>query len=302
MHMKVDCKILATLVGSLLGLSQGMIFDPFEPCDKSAQVDSILVWGWEADPGMEPMSPPYRSLYTAAYQPGTCMLAKETWLDFRMSGPNIGTYTLRPGTRTVDVAAFSADGTGMAGTNFYTAEGKLDSTEYYETVEVETGKNVMQTTRTRNLAKPGYDLVQVLVCNGTGPWTLVQQDSIVPKGTARIIYSKGETNAVTTCVSDRKTYACTPVGTSSSKELHKQVWYLTGDRVDSLRWFTLEGVHFETNIWFWSGRSNARNIRKSNVSSPRMAKPGTAFDVAGRRFPASNRAQPRVPKAAARKS
>ena len=301
--MKVDCKILTTLVGCLPGLSQGMIFDPFEPCVKSAQVDSILVWNLEAHPDMEQhRPPPYRSLYTAAYQPGTCMLAKETWLDFRMSGPNIGTYTLRPGTRTVDVVAFSADGTGMNGTNYYTADGKLDSTESYENVEDETGKSVMQTTRSRNLAKPGYDLVQVLVRKGTRPWTLVQQDSIVRKGTAQIIFSKGETNAVTSCVSDGATYACTPVGTSSSKELHKQIWYLTGDRVDSLRWFTLEGVHFETNIWFWSGRSNTRISRKSNVTSPRMAKAGTAYDVDGRRFPASNRAQPRVPKAAARKS
>jgi hypothetical protein len=301
MRIQVDYRILTTIIYCLMGLSQGMIYDPFEPCVKSAQVDSIQVWGLVADPDLA-TPPPYRSLYTAAYHPGSCMLAKETWLDFRMSGPNIGTYTLRPGTRTVDVVAVSADGTGITGTSYYTAEGKMEGAEYYETVEDETGKSVMQTTRSLNLAKPGYDLVQVLVRKGTRPWTLVQQDSIVPKGTAQIIYSKGETNAVTTCVSDGKTYACTPVGTSSSKELHKQVWYLTGDRVDSLRWFTPEGVHFETNIWFWSGRSNTRIIRKSNVSSPRMAKPGTAFDAAGRRVPVSNRAQPRVPKAAARKN
>ncbi|MBW8890243.1 MAG: hypothetical protein JF616_21015 [Fibrobacteres bacterium] len=300
--MKIDFKILTTLVGCLQGLTQGMIFDPFDHCLKSAQVDSILVLGWEASPGMEPTSPPYRSFYTAAYQPGTCMLAKETWLDFEMKGPNIGTYTLRPRTRTVDVVAVSADGSQMTGTNYYTAEGKIDSTEYYETVEDETGKSVIQTTRSRSLAKPGYDLVQVLVRKGTRPWTLVQQDSIVPNGMGKIIFSKGETNAVTTCVSDWKTYACTPVGTSSSEELHKQVWYLTGDRVDSLRWFSLEGVHFETNIWFWSARSNTRAIRKSNVSSPRMAKPGTAYDMAGRRLTASNRAHPRFLKAAARKN
>jgi hypothetical protein len=301
MHMKIDCKVLTALVGCLLDLSQGMIFDPFESCLKSAQVDSILVWGWEVEPKMEPTPQPYRSLYTAAYQPGTCMLAKETWLDFRMNGPNIGTFTMRPGTRTVDVVAVSADGTKMTGTNYYTAEGKLDSTESNETVEDETGKSMVQTTRSRILAKPGYDLAQVLVRKGTRPWTLVQQDSIVPKGTGRIIYSKGETNAVTTCVSDGKTYSCTPVGTRSSEELHKQVWYLTGERVDSLQWFSLEGVHFETNIWFWSGRSGTRIVRKSNVSSPWMAKPGTAFDAAGRRLTQSNRAQPRSLKAAARK-
>jgi hypothetical protein len=300
--MKIDCKILTTLVGCLLGLSQGMIFDPFEPCLKSAQVDSILVLGWEVDPGLEPTPPPYRSFYTVAYQPGTCMLAKETWLDFGMKGPNIGTYSLRPGTRTVDVVAVSADGTQMTGRNYYTAEGRVDSTENYETVEDETGKSVIQTTLSRTLAKPGYDLVQVLVRKGTRPWTLVQQDSVVPKGTGKIIYSKGETNAVTTCVSDGKTYACTPVGTSSSEELRKQVWYLTGDRVDSLRWYNLHGIHFETNIWFWSGRSGTRIAGKSDVSPPRMAKPGTAYDVAGRRFPVSNRAQPRFQKAAAQKS
>jgi hypothetical protein len=300
--MKTDCKILTPLVGCLLGLSEGMIFDPFKTCVKSAQVDSILVWGLEVDPDMAPMPPPYRSLYTTAYQPGTCMLARETWLDHRMSGPNIGTYTLRPGTRTVDVVAVSADGTEMTGTNHYTADGKLDSTEYNETVVDETGRKVMQTTRTRILARPGYDRVQVLVRRGTRPWTLVQQDSVVPKGTGRIIYSKGETNAVTTCVSDGKTYACTPVGTGSSDELHKQVWYLTGDRVDSLRWYSPEGVHFETNIWFWSERTNAGIVGKSKVSSPWRAKTGTAFDAAGRRFPASNRAQPRLLKAAARKS
>lgn len=132
----------------------------------------------------------------------------------------------------------------MTGTNYYTAEGKIDSTEYYETVEDDTGKSVMQATRSRTLSKPGYDLVQVLVRKGTRPWTLVQQDSVVAKGTVRIIYSKGETNAVTTCVSDRK----------------------------------------------------------SNASSPGMAKPGIAYDVTGRRFPASNRAQSRLLKAAARKN
>jgi hypothetical protein len=89
---------------------------------------------------------PYRSLYTAAYQPGTCMLAKETWLDFEMNGPNIGTFTLRPGTRIVDVVAVSADGTRMTGTNYYTFEGKMDSAENYETVEDETGKSVMRLT------------------------------------------------------------------------------------------------------------------------------------------------------------
>jgi hypothetical protein len=302
MHVKMDCKILTTLVGCLLGPSQGMIFDPFEPCVESAQVDSILVWGLEEDPDMEPTPPPYRSLYTAAYHPGTCMLAKEIWFDCRMNDPNIGTFTLRPGTRTVDLVAVSADGIARTGTNYYTAEGKLDSTEYNEIMEDVTGKNVMQTTRTRILAKAGYDLAQVLVRKGTRPWTLVQQDSMVPKGTGRIIYSRGETNAVTTCVSDGKTYSCTPVVTSSTEELHKQVWYLTGDRVDSLRWFSLEGVHFETNVWFWSGRSNTRIVRKSNVSSPSMAKSGTPFDAAGRRFPESNRAKPRFLKPAARKN
>jgi hypothetical protein len=274
MRMKIDCKILTTLVGCLLGLSQGMIFDPFETCVKSAQVDSIQVWGLVVDPKMA-TPPPYRSLYKVAYQPGTCMLAKETWLDYWMNEPNTGTYTLRPGTRTVDVVAVSADGTEMTGTKYYTAEGKFDSTEFNETVEDETGKNVMQTTRSRILAKSGYDLVQVLVRKGTRPWTLVQQDSMVPKGMGQIIYSKGETNAVTTCVSDGKTYACTPVGTSSSEELQKQVWYLTGDRVDSLRWFSLEGVHVETNIWFWSSRSNTSIAKRAGIPSPWMAKPGT---------------------------
>jgi hypothetical protein len=300
MHMKIDCKILTTLVGCLLGLSQGMIFEPFETCVKSAQVDSIQVWGLVVDPDMA-TPPPYRSLYTMAYQPGSCMLAKDTWLDYWMDKPNIGTYNLRPGTRTVDVVAVSADGTEMAGTKYYTAEGKFDSTEFNETVEDETGKKVMQTTRSRILAKPGYDLVQVLVRKGTRPWTLVQQDSMVPKGTGQIIYSKGETNAVTTCVSAGKTYTCTPAGTSSSEVLQKQVWYLTGDRVDSLRWFSLEGVHVETNIWFWSSRSDARIARRAGVSSPWMAKPGTAFDAAGRKSPESDRARPRFQKAAARK-
>jgi hypothetical protein len=301
MRMEIDCKILTALVGCLFGLPQGMIFDPFESCLKSAQVDSILVLGWEVEPETEPTPPPYRSLYTAAYQPGTCMLAQETWLEFGMSGPNIGTFTLRPGTRIADVVAVSADGREMTGTNFYTAEGKLDSTESNETVEDGTGKSVMQTIRTRILAKPGYDLAQVLMRKGTRPWTLVQQDSIVPNGTGRIIHSRGETNAVTTCVSDGKTYSCTPVATGSSEELHKQVWYLTGDRVDSLRWFSPEGVHFETNIWVWSGRSKTRTVRKTKVPSPWMAKAGTAFDAAGRRFPGSNRAQPRSLKAVARK-
>jgi hypothetical protein len=301
MRMKIDCKILTTLVGCLLGLSQGMIFEPFETCVKSAQVDSIQVWGLVVDPDMA-TPPPYRSLYTMAYQPGTCMLAKDTWLDYWMEKPNIGTYTLRPGTRTVDVVAVSADGTEMTATKYYTAEGKFDSTEYNETVEDETGKKVMQTTRSRILAKPGYDLVQVLVRKGSRPWTLVQQDSMVPKATGQIIYSKGETNAVTTCVSAGKTYTCTPAGTSSSEELQKQVWYLTGDRVDSLRWFSLEGVHVETNIWFWSSRSNTRIAKRAGVSSPWMAKPGTAFNAAGRKSPESDRAQPRFQKAAARKN
>jgi hypothetical protein len=141
-----------------------------------------------------------------------------------------------------------------------------------------------------------------MVREGTGPWSLVQQDSTVPNGKGKICHSKGRENSVTTCVAEGKTYACTPVATDSAEnDLWKEVYYLTDDRVDSVRWFNPEGLHATTNIWFWSSRSGTSAVRKAPVSSPRMAKPGTAFDAAGRRLPVSNRAQPRFLKAAARK-
>jgi hypothetical protein len=290
--MQVNGKILAAFIGCFMSVSQGMIYEPFATCAESAKVDSIQEWIW-VDSAMGSAPPPYRSLYTVAYQPGTCLPARDFFKGYWMEKPNIGTFTLRPGTGTVDYVVALGDGTRLTGTTYFRASGKMDSTEYTENVRDRSGKIVMQTTRSRFLAKSGYELAQVLVREGTGPWTQVQQDSIVPNDAGKTVYSKGEVNAVTPCVADGNTYACTPVGTGSSGELPKQVWYLTGERVDSLRYYDPGGVLLQTDKWFWSGRAATRAIRKARIGSPRTAGPGTAFDVAGRKLPEPDRSQPR---------
>jgi hypothetical protein len=304
MRIQIDWKILTAAIVCLMSVSQGMIKDPFRRCSATAQVDSIQDWFWEAD-SLETTPPPYRGLFNViAYYPGTCIVAKDSYEGYWMTGPDIGTYTVRPGTKTVDyVNTFAAGTPQTTGTMYYgAAVGSVDSGETTEPMVDQdgepvvdaAGKQVMKTTFTRLLPKTGYELATVMEREGTGPWTLVQQDSTVPNGKGKIVYSKGRENSVTTCVADEKTYACTPVATDSAEyDLWKQVWYLTGDRVDSLRWFNPAGLHASTNIWFWSIRSGIRIVKKAPASSPRMAKPGTAFDVAGRKVPAWNRAQPR---------
>jgi hypothetical protein len=299
MRMPIDWKILTAAIGCLMSVSQGMIKDPFKRCSASAQVDSIQDWFWEVD-SLESTPPPYRGLFTAAYHPGTCMVAKDSYEGYWMDGPDNGTYTLRPGTRTTDFVDVSADGSQRTGTIYNgAAAGSVDSVEFNEPMVDEDGepvvdgegKQVMKTTFTRLHPKTGYELATVMVREGTGPWTLVQQDSTVPNGQGKIVYSKGRENSVTTCVADGKTYACTPVATDSGEyDLWKEVYYLTGDRVDSVRWFNPQGLFSATNIWFWSNRSGTRIVRKAPISSPRMANPGTAFDVAGRKIPESDRA------------
>ena len=298
MRMPIDWKILTLAIGCLMGVSQGMIKEPFRRCSAAAQVDSIQDWFWEVD-SLESAPPPYRGLFTVAHYPGTCMVAKDSYEGYWMTGPDIGSFTLRPGTGITDFVTVSPEGTRTTGTMYYgTAVGSVDSVEFTEPVVDEdgdpvmdaAGKQVMRTTFTRLLPKPGYELATVMVREGTGPWTVAQQDSIVPNGKGQIVYSKGQENSVTTCVADGKTYACTPVAADSGEyDLWKEVYYLTGDRVDSVRWFNPEGLHSTTNIWFWSSRSGTRIARKAPVSPPRMAKPGTAFDVAGRKVPVSDR-------------
>lgn len=292
MRSQAGCKIFTALIGCLMGLSRGMIYEPFETCLESAQVDSIQEWTW-VDSNME-TAPPYRSLFTVSYQPGTCIPAKDFFKGYWTDKPNIGTYTLRPGARTVDYAGVFGDGSGLTGATYYSAAGKMDSTEYTETVTDITGKYVARTTRYRYFAKPGYELAQSRVREGTGPWTLVQQDSVVPKGAGKIIYSKGEVNAVTTCIAEGNTFACTPVGsTGSPGELRKQVWYLTGERVDSLLHYNPDGVRIQTDKWFWSGKSGTRIAGKTRVPSPERAALRAAFDAAGRKFPEPDRARRR---------
>jgi hypothetical protein len=292
MRMQVNYKILTAVIGGLMGLSQGMIFEPIRSCLESAKVDSIQEWNWMDTTMSTP--PPYRSLYTSVYLPGTCILASDYFLGYWMDMPNRGTYILRPGTLIVDYTVNLEDGTRLTGATYYAAAGTQDSTEFYETVkDSSTGKNVVQTTRTRSFVKPGYDLVQVRIRMGSGPWILDEQDSIVRNGTGSIIYSTGRMNAVTTCVSDGKTYACTPVGTSPAEDLQKQVWFMTGDRADSVRYYNLAGVLLETDKWFWSAKSSTKIATEARLSSPRMADPGTLFDVAGRKFPESDRVQRR---------
>jgi hypothetical protein len=311
MRMPIDWKILTAAIGCLMSVSQGMIKEPFRRCSASAQVDSIQDWFWEVD-SQETTPPPYRGLFKViAYYPGTCIVAKDSYQGYWMNGPDISTYTLRPGTRTVDYVDVSPEGTETSGTMYYgAAVGSVDSTEINEPMVDEdgkpvvdaAGKQVMKTTFTRLLPKTGYELATVMVREGTGPWTLVQQDSTVPNGKGKIVYSKGQENSVTTCVADGKTYACTPVATDSGEyDLWKQVYYLTGERVDSLRWFNPKGLYSSTNIWFWSSRSNAPIVKKAPAASPRMANPETAFDVTGRKIPEAARVQRRFITVGARK-
>jgi hypothetical protein len=108
--------------------------------------------------------------------------------------------------------------------------------------------------------------------------------SVVTNGTGKIIYSTGDVNAVTTCVAMERTYTCTPVVTRAQDAQFNEVYFLTGERVDSLQYHNKNGVHIMTEKWFWSSRSGARIVEKAGVSSPRMANPGTIFDVTRRKF------------------
>jgi hypothetical protein len=298
MRMPIDWKILTLALGCLMSVSQGMIKQPFRECSATAQVDSVKQLFWEVDTS-QTTPPPYRGLFTKTYYPGTCIVAKENYKGYWMDESDIGTFTLRPGTKTVDYV-YVGDWGQITGTMYYgAAEGSVDSVETKEPMVDEdgepvvdaAGKQVMKTTFTRLLPKPGYELATVMEREGTGPWTLTQQDSTVPNGKGKICYSKGETNAVTTCVADGKTYACTPVATDSAEyNLYKEVYHMTSDRVDSVRWYNSKGLYTGTDIWIWSSRSGTRIVKNAPVASPRMANPGTAFDVAGRKVPESDRA------------
>jgi hypothetical protein len=310
MRLRINFKILTAVIGCLLGLSHGMVYQPFDICTESAQVDSTQQWTVVEDPVMAPTPPPYRSIYTIAYQPGTCMLAKDFFQGYWMDKPNIGTYTLRPGTKTLDYVGNFSDGTTGTGTDYYPATGKAkpgslgkDSTDVIEFGTDETGKNVTRTTRTAALAKSGYDLFQVRQRVGTGPWTLLQQDSVVANGAGKIIYSTGNVNAVTTCVLKGRTYTCTPVVTSAPEPQWTEVYYLTltGDRVDSLRSYNQNGIHIMTTKWFWSNRSGTRIVENARAFSPRMANPGAAFDITGRKYLEPDRTQLRFITVGARK-
>jgi hypothetical protein len=308
MRIQVDYKILTSIICCLMVHSQGMIYGPFDSCLESAKVDSTQEWTVVTDPDMAPTPPPYRSLYTATYYPGTCMVAKDFYLGYWMDKPNIGSFTLRPGTKTSDYVIDFSDGTQNKGTNYYAAGTAMpgsygmDSTDAIEIVTDEMGKKVTWTTRTSILAKPGYQLVQVRKREGTGPWTLTQQDSVVTNGTGKIIYSTGDVIMVTTCVSKAKTYTCTPVVTKSQDAQFTEAYYLTGGRVDSLQYINKNGVHIMTEKWFWSNSSGSRIAGKAAVSSPRMANPGSTFDVTGRKFSETDRTQLRVMTVRARKN
>jgi hypothetical protein len=290
LRVQVGFKMLAISIGGLTGLSQGMIYDPFQTCAETAQVDSIQITTWVDS--LESGPPPYRSLERFAYHAGTCMPSQDVYDAYWMGSPEIGNCTLRPGGRINDCVTMMDNGTKREVTTYYAATGKTDSTLIVETPK-DLGRFPKETTLIRYLAKTGYDLIQMELRDGNGPWSRIMQDSIVAKGTGKVIYTQGEVNAVTTCVADGKTYACTPVGTSSDGELRKQVWYLTGERVDSLRYYDPKGVYLETDKWFWSPRSINSTAIKARAASPRMAGPGTVFDAAGRKLPEAERARAR---------
>jgi hypothetical protein len=180
------------------------------------------------------------------------------------------------------------NGTKREVTNYYAANGKADSTLIVETPQ-DLDRFPKETTLIRYFAKNGYDLIRMQLRDGNGPWSQILQDSIVTTGTGKVIYTTGDENTVTTCVADGNTYTCTPVGTSSYGDLRKQVWYLNGGRVDSLRYYDLQGVLIESDAWFWSARPAAPTANKARISSPWMARPEAAFDVAGRKLPEPDR-------------
>jgi hypothetical protein len=285
MRLPVDRKMFSAFIGCLMGVSQGMTYEPFQTCTETAQVDSTEITTWvdtlETDP------PPYLSRETFGYRAGTCMPAKDVYDAYWMGSPQVGNCTLRPAGRINDCVTMMDNGTKREVTMYYAAGGKVDSTLIVETPE--DNSLPKETTLIRYLAKTGYDLIRTDLRDGNGPWSQILQDSIVTKGTGKVIYTKGDVNTVTTCIADGNTYACTPVGTSSYGELEKQVWYLTGGRVDSLGTYDLQGVHIGTEKWFWSARSGNSAAVKARVSSPWMARSGTVFDVAGRRLPEPDR-------------
>lgn len=290
MRIRVGGKILAIIIGGFTGLSQGMTYEPFQTCTDTAQVDSIRITTWVDS--LETAPPPYRSLETFAYHAGTCMPAKDVYEAYWMGSPEIGNCTLRSGNRINDCVTMKDNGTKREVTMYYAASGKVDSTLIVETPK-DLSRFPKETTLIRYLAETGYDLIRMDLRDGNGPWSQIMQDSIVTKGTGKVIYTKGEVNTVTTCLANGNTYACTPVAAGSGGESQKQVWYLTGGRVDSLSYYDLKGVHIGTDKWFWSARSGNSTAIKARISSPWSARPGTVFDMAGRKLPGSDRSRTR---------
>lgn len=264
--------------------AQGMTYEPFHFCTESARVDSLVDRVW-IDESLIPENAPYSGVLRYTYHPGTCIPSQVVQKPYYMDHDLTFNYALRADGRSLDFTLGPGEDM-LRGLIWVTVDGKVDSILLREPgFDGDPADSVYRMER--HVQKTGYQSITKSIRRGAGPWTLFSSDSIVTSGDITTIHTVDEEgNHITRCAQDGATYACipTPVGPVNT-ELHKEVWHLSGTRVDSLRTYKLDGRLESVRYYYWSPRGSiaVRKLRKHPGGFRRPVN-GFGYRLDGRRI------------------
>lgn len=263
-----------------------MMYRPLELCLETGKVDSVRISVW-IDESLIPENAPYGGYVKLDYHPGTCFVSRLVQRPHYMDTIIVMNATLSADHR-VQESEWQVGGEGEPprGTYWYSATGELDSSLSSSLQGEGDGVWVMGHTLERHVRTPLYRTIKSYYRRGETPWILEASDSIVTDGASTKVYTVEEGfRSMFLCQYSGANYECDPKQTDgNTADLHKEVWHLTGGRVDSLRTLNEQGMLVSTERYFWSSRIPGGTRRIIAAGGPRRGRlPGRDFSILGRR-------------------
>lgn len=255
--MTIPLRSALLLAGLFPAAASAMTWLPFPFCNDTHQVDSIQTSVW-IDESLIPENAPYEGHARIRYHPGTCFPARTDQRPYYMDTTISVEATLSPDRRRQD---FRWLGPGPAeflphGTRWLAPDGEIDSSISHSFGRVEGGPPVRNSYREVRIRSATSLLITSSIRRGDGPWIEYEKDSVVTEaGITTIFTVEEEGSYITRCLETGSTYACTPTPVGEvTTTLNKQVWHRTGNRMDSLRSYRLDGRLESTDHYYWSAR------------------------------------------------
>jgi hypothetical protein len=282
------------LAAAAASLGAARTWMPFANCTETGQVDSIHAKVW-IDESLIPENAPYLGSLKFQYHPGTCFVKQTVQKPSYMDTTFTFNYTLSADKRMqqMEWALPGPKDSLPRQTSWFNPAGDLDSTIFASYRAMDGTTKILVSDKTEHLRGVGYALVRSSLRKGNGPWTVYALDSVVTIGGVTTVHTEDEDGTyVTRCEypipgqDQGATYTCTPTAIGEvDTELQKEVWHLTGNRIDSVRTFKPDGRLESTDSYHWSSRIPGAVRRAPRAGKSLLLGLGTRdFDLLGRRF------------------